>query len=148
MKLYSLAPALLSIIVSSSLIRAVDSPDLPAPWQHQDIGAVTVAGSASAADGIFKLKGTLDIWGTNDGCHFTWQVLKGDGAIVARVLSVEQTQGHAKGGVAIRESLAADARHTTMVDTPMDGTQFLVREENGGKTTVQRTDLNKGTMPY
>ena len=48
----------------------------------------------------------------------------------------------------IRESLAADARHATMVDTPMDGTQFLVREENGGKTTVQRTDLNKGTMPY
>jgi regulation of enolase protein 1 (concanavalin A-like superfamily) len=148
MKLESLASAVLSIIVSIPFVQGADSPDLPSPWQHQDIGDVTVAGNASAADGIFKLKGTLDIWGTNDGCHFTWQMLKGDGAIVARVLSVEQTQGHAKGGVAIRESLTADARHATMVDTPMDGTQFLVREESGGKTTVQRTDLNKGTMPY
>ena len=64
------------------------------------------------------------------------------------MLSIEQTQNHAKGGVAIRESLAADARHATMVDTPMDGTQFLVRDQIGGKTTVQRTGINKGTMPY
>ncbi len=148
MKLRYHTPSLVGIIASISLVCAADSPDLPAPWQNRDIGAVTVAGSASAADGVFTLKGTLDIWGTNDGCHFAWQMLKGDGAIIARVLSVEHTQGHAKGGVAIRESLAADARHATMVDTPMDGTQFLVREETGGKTTVQRTDLHKGTMPY
>jgi len=136
------------MIACISLIPHADSSELPLPWQHKDIGTVTVTGSASAADGVITLKGTLDIWGTNDGCHFAWQPLKGDGEIVARVLSVEETQNHAKGGVTIRESLAADARHATMVDTPMDGTQFLVREESGGKTTVQRTDLNKGTMPY
>ena len=130
------------------LARAAAAADLPAPWQHQDIGAVTVAGRASAADGVFTLQGTLDIWGTSDGCHFAWQKLAGDCVIVARVLSVENTQGHAKGGVAIRESLAADAKQASMVDTPADGTQFLVREEIGGKTTSQKTALNKGTMPY
>src|SRR5438445_543061 len=148
MKRYSPAPPVVSLIACISLIPHADASELPPPWQHKDIGAVTVAGSASAADGVVTLKGTLDIWGTNDGCHFAWQPLKGDGEIVARVLSVEQTQNHAKGGVAIRESLAADARHATMVDTPMDGTQFLVRDQIGGKTTVQRTGINKGTMPY
>ncbi len=146
MKLHSLALALI-VAFSITLVRAADSPALPSPWQHQDIGAVTVAGSASATDDVFILKGTLDIWGKSDGCHFAWQTLQGDGAIVARVLSVELS-GHAKGGVAIRESLDAGSRHATMVDTPTDGCQFLVRAETGGVTTVQRTDLHRATMPY
>lgn len=129
-------------------VRAAHAADLPNSWQHQDIGAVSVPGSASAANGVFTLQGTLDIWGNSDGCHFAWQKLKGDGVIIARVLSVENTQGHAKGGVAIRESLTADAKQASMVDTPADGTQFLTREETGGKTTSQKTGLNKATMPY
>lgn len=140
--------AILGLSVAVVLVRAADSATLPAPWQHQDIGAVSVAGSANAAAGVFTLKGTLDLWGTSDGCHFAWQTLKGDGAIVARVLSVEKTQNHAKGGVAIRSSLAADAPQVSMVDTPTDGAQFLVREKEGGATTSQKTGLNKGTMPY
>jgi regulation of enolase protein 1 (concanavalin A-like superfamily) len=135
----------LTCVVLSSTAAA---DDLPSPWQHQDIGAVTVPGTARAAEGVFTLQGTLDIWGNSDGCHFAWQKLTGDCVIVARVLSVENTQGHAKGGVAIRESLADDAKQASMVDTPADGTQFLVREEIGGKTTSQKTGLNKGTMPY
>jgi regulation of enolase protein 1 (concanavalin A-like superfamily) len=135
-------------LVLSLLARHIAAADLPAPWQHQDIGPVTVAGSASAADKVFTLQGTLDIWGNNDGCHFAWQKLKGDGTIIARVLSVENTQGHAKGGVAIRESLAADTKQASMVDTPADGAQFLTREETGGKTTSQKTALNRGTLPY
>jgi len=141
-------PLIIGLIAFSLAVPLATSADLPSPWQHKDVGAVTVAGSANSAGGVITLKGTLDIWGTNDGCHFAWQPLKGDGEIVTRVLSVEPTQNHAKGGVAIRESLEAGSRHATMVDTPTDGTQFLVREETGGKTTSQKTSLNKGAMPY
>jgi hypothetical protein len=141
-----LLPALFAI-VSFAPVRAADSPALPAPWQHQDIGAVTLAGSATAAGDVLTLKGTLDIWGMADGCHFAWQTLKGDGSIVARVLSVELS-GHAKGALAVRESVDAGSRHATMAVTPMDGAQFLVREETGGVTTAQKTGTNKGTMPY
>jgi hypothetical protein len=138
-----------AVSIASVLFNySADAADLPAPWQHQDIGAVAVAGSASAADTVFTVQGTLDIWGNSDGCQFAWQKLNGDGMIVARVLSVENTQGHAKGGVAIRESLAADAKQVSMVDTPADGTQFLTREETGGKTASQKTALNKAVMPY
>ena len=126
---------------------AAESPKLSSPWQHQDIGAVTVAGSASEAAGVITLKGTLDIWAKSDGCYFAWQKLQGNGTIVGRVLSVELS-GHSKGGLAIRESLDAGSRHATMVDTPTDGCQFLVRAETDDVTTVQRTDLNKAKMPY
>jgi regulation of enolase protein 1 (concanavalin A-like superfamily) len=127
---------------------ACSSEDLPSPWQSQDIGAISVSGNASELKGVFILSGTLDIWGTSDGCHFTWQQLEGDGTIIARVLSVEKTQNHAKGGLAIRESLEPGSRHATMVVTPTDGTQFLSRVNENGVTTSQKTGLNKGTMPY
>ncbi len=133
--------------VSIAMNRAANAAELPSPWKHQDIGAVTVAGSATASNGVFTLKGTLDIWGKSDGCHFAWQSMKGDVTIVARVISVELS-GHSKGGLAIRESLDASSRHATMVDTPTDGCQFLVRSETGDITTVQRIDLNKAVMPY
>jgi len=146
MKPNSFALALL-FVASIPLVRAADSPALPSPWQHQDIGAVQVAGSATAAEGVFTLKGTLDIWGTNDGFQFAWQTLKGNGTIIARVQSVALS-GHAKGGLMIRESLEAGSRQATMCDTPTDGCQFLVRAETGGVTTVQKTGLNKGALPY
>ena len=148
MKLFFLASASLGLAASFPSLRAAESSALPPPWQHQDIGAVTVAGAASVTKGVFSLSGTLDIWGQNDGCHFAWQPLKGNGTIIARVLSVEPTQNHAKGGVAVRESLAADARHVTLVDTPTDGAQFLVREQPGGVTTSKKSGLNKAVMPY
>src|SRR4051812_37879948 len=143
------SPRIFTAVIIVHLAAAyVSCAELPSPWKHQDIGAVTVSGSAGAADDVITLQGTLDIWGTSDGCHFAWQPLKGDGEIVARVLSVEPTQNHAKGGVATRESLDAEARHASMVNTPTDGTQFLVREEKSGKTTSQKTGLNKGKAPY
>src|SRR5262245_10331933 len=109
-----------SLVLSS----AADLTPLPEPWHNQDIGAVTVAGSARATGGVFTLQGTLDIWGTNDACQFVWQKLNGDMTLRARVLSVQETQNHAKGGITIRESAAAGARHVTLAVTPRDGAQF------------------------
>src|ERR1051325_2217058 len=127
---------------------AAGSDSLPSPWNHQDIGAVEVKGSASVSNGVFAIKGTLDTWGTNDGFHFVWQPFRGDGQIVARVLPVENTMNHAKAGVMLRETLAADAKHAEACVTPVDGTQFLVRTETAGKTTAARTGNDRGKLPY
>jgi regulation of enolase protein 1 (concanavalin A-like superfamily) len=135
-------------LLFSFFLVACSSKDLPSPWQSQDIGAISVPGNASELKGVFILSGTLDIWGTSDGCHYTWQKLEGDGTIIARVLSVEKTQNHAKGGLAIRESFESGSRHATLVVTPTDGTQFLSRVKESGVTTSQKTGLNKGAMPY
>jgi regulation of enolase protein 1 (concanavalin A-like superfamily) len=118
------------------------------PWYHQDIGAVEVKGGATFAKDVFTIKGTLDTWGTNDGFHFVWQPFNGNGTIVARVLTVENTQNHAKAGVMFRESLDADAKHAEACVTPVDGTQFLARTQTGGKTTSAHSGLDKGKLPY
>ncbi len=136
------------VCFSFNLAAAAEAETLPGGWKHADIGAVEVKGSASVAQGVFNLKGTLDTWGTNDGFHFVWCPMRGDGEIIARVVSVENTMNHAKAGVMFRESLASDAKHAEACVTPVDGTQFLARVENGGKTSSAKTGLDKGKLPY
>jgi len=50
-----------------NLALAAEDETLPGGWKHGDIGAVEVKGSASLAQGVFNLKGTLDTWGTMTG---------------------------------------------------------------------------------
>jgi hypothetical protein len=122
--------------------------ELQAPWSHQDIGDVAVKGDASQDDGLYTVTGTLDIWNKADGFHFVYRPMEGDGQIVARVTACQNTNGHAKAGVMIRESLGADARHATIVVTAVDGTQFLKRKETGDVTTVSKTGRDRGMFPY
>jgi len=138
---------LLTLLLTSPVVGVANADSLPTPWQHQDIGPVAVKGSATFDGGVFTIQGTLDTWGTNDGFYYVWQPWRGDGQIVARILTVANTAGHAKAGVMFRESLAADARHAQAAVTPVDGAQFLVRAETGGKTTAAHTGLDKGQFP-
>lgn len=139
---------LLILLLSSLAALMAKAESLPGDWKHQDVGAVEVKGGATFDGGVFTLQGTLDTWGTNDGFHFVWQRWRGDGQIVARVLTVANTASHAKAGVMFRESLAANARHAQACVTPVDGTQFLTRAETGGKTTSAKTGADKGKLPY
>ncbi|HWE35763.1 MAG TPA: prolyl oligopeptidase family serine peptidase [Isosphaeraceae bacterium] len=127
--------------------RSASSAALPSPWEHRDIGDVSVKGDARDADGTFVITGTLDIWGKADGFHYVYQTMEGDGAIVARVTALQDTNVHAKAGVMVRESLEAGARHATMVDTPADGTQFLRRFETGEVTKNTNPGIDRGKLP-
>jgi hypothetical protein len=48
----------------------------------------------------------------------------------------------------IRETLDPDARHATMVVTPVDGTQFLRRKQAGDLTTNTNPGRDRGRLPY
>ncbi len=107
------------------------------PWSGRDIGSVGVAGSDSLTGSSFTVKGSgADIWNTADGFHYVYQVLTGDGEIKARVASVENTNGWAKAGVMVRESLNADARHAMAVMTPAYGFAFQRRTTPAGSSTT------------
>ncbi len=109
---------------------------LPSPWLNQDIGSVGIAGSASHASGTFTLNGSgADIWSTADEFHFVYQTMTGDGEIVARVTSVENTHSGAKAGVMIREALTANSKHVIANTTPLPQRQYLRRASTGGTTT-------------
>jgi hypothetical protein len=110
---------------------------LPSPWQAKDVGSVAAAGSAtSTSAGAFTVSGSgADIWGTADAFQFVSQPLSGDGQIVARVASIQNTNSWAKAGVMIRNDLTASAIHAALVVTPGNGVAFETRTQAGQITT-------------
>jgi regulation of enolase protein 1 (concanavalin A-like superfamily) len=75
-------------------------------------------GAAAYADGTWTVTGAgSEIWGAGDSCHFTYKALTGDGAIVAKVESVQNTSLSAKAGVMMRTSLDQGAPRAWMAVT-------------------------------
>ncbi|MFN7949399.1 MAG: PQQ-dependent sugar dehydrogenase [Blastocatellia bacterium] len=110
---------------------------LPAPWQGTEIGNVGLAGSANYSNGTFTLRGSgADIAGTVDGFYYVYQPLDGDGEIIARVVSVQNTATGAKAGVMIRESTSANAAHALISLSPVEGLAFEWRGATGFGTAL------------
>ena len=119
---------------------------LPAPWQTQDIGAVGVSGTATAASGTFTVEGGgADVWGTADAFRYVFQPLSGDGDVIARVATMENVHAWVKGGVMIRERLTADSAHAFMLVSPGKGLAFQRRTATGGLSSS--TSGFAGTAP-
>jgi regulation of enolase protein 1 (concanavalin A-like superfamily) len=115
---------------------SLQAQSLPAGWSSTDIGVVGVAGSASGSGGAFALRGAGDdIWNQADAFHFAYVPLTGDGAIVARVTSLERTHHWAKAGVMMRDTLDAGSRHASMIVSPERGLGFQRRVSTGEVST-------------
>jgi len=91
-----------------------------------------------------------DIWAVNgveaDEFHFAYKMLTGAGSIVARVVSVDNTNVWAKAGVMIRETLNPDSAHAMMIVTPGSGVSFQ-RRPGTGQTSLDTTTAAI-TAPY
>jgi phosphatidylserine/phosphatidylglycerophosphate/cardiolipin synthase-like enzyme/regulation of enolase protein 1 (concanavalin A-like superfamily) len=119
------------------------TPSLPSGWTTADIGSVGAAGSASESNGTFTVSGSgADIWGTADAFRFAYVALPGDGAITARVVTVQNVNVWTKAGVMIRQSTTANAAHASIFVTPGKGVSFQRRLADGNtslSTTVAAT---------
>jgi regulation of enolase protein 1 (concanavalin A-like superfamily) len=121
----------------------------PPAWTHQDIGAVGAAGTATYAPStsVFSVKGGgADIWGTADAFHYAYQTMSGDGALVARVASVQNVNAWTKAGVMIRETLAPGSANALMLVSWSKGLSFQRRQTAGGPTVSTAGAL--GGAPY
>lgn len=117
-----------------------NSGSLPSGWSSQDIGTVAAAGNASASNGTFTIEGSGDdIWASADEFHYVYKSLSGDGEVIARVETQENTDGWAKAGVMIRESLTAGSKNAATVMTPANGAAFQVRTATGNSSTSNIT---------
>ncbi len=121
--------------------------NIPAPWQHADIGAVGAEGDAIFNDGKFTVFGSGgDIHGQSDKFQYAYQQATGDCELIVRVASIESTNAGAKAGVMIRETLDTDSRHFSMFLTPAEGARYSQRTNTGGFTgATNQTGL---TAPY
>lgn len=132
--------------VSITVTTAPGQTGLPSPWVMSDVGTTGAAGSAGEAGGSFAIQGAgADIWGTTDAFAFVYQSLAGDGQIVARLATQQNTNAWAKAGVMIRESLAPGAPHAFMALTPANGAAFQRRPILNGSS--QHTGLAGVTVP-
>jgi len=129
-------PIPLVLIVLVLALAGNVSAELPTGWSSQDIG--TDGGSATCDDvnGVWTIVANgRDIWDTSDQFHYVYLQAKGDCEIIARVLSLVNTDDWAKAGVMIRETLAPDSKFVDVVMTPPDGMRCValqLREETGG----------------
>ena len=120
-------------VASNTRVFTVTAPSL---WTAQDVGSPALAGSASWPSGTFTVRGSgVDIWGTSDQFQFVYQTLDGDGEIVARVTSLQNTDGWAKAGVMIREDLTGGAPNAMAQVTAGNGMTFQRRVTRNGSST-------------
>jgi len=68
-----------------------------------------------------------DIWNTADQGRYAWKRLSGNGTIVAKIESLDNTDPWAKAGVMIRESLAGGSRFAAVYASPGNGVHFQAR---------------------
>ena len=116
---------------STQICNANCSP-LPTRWTSQDIGDVSIAGSACYNNGVFELKGSgKDIWDTQDAFRFAYKTLASDGEIMARVVTMDQSNPMNKSGIMIRESLTPSSRNVFLALTSGSGVTFQNRIVNG-----------------
>ena len=109
--------------------------NLPSPWQQADIGSVNLTGGAGYSSGRFTVKGSgADIGSTNDAFNFTSQPWSGDGAIIARLRTQQNTDPWAKAGVMFRETLASNSTYAMVLLTPTNGSHLQARTVTGGGT--------------
>jgi hypothetical protein len=124
-----------SAAVSITVNNPAPSSSLPAPWSSQDIGAVGVAGSATASGGSFIVKGAGgDIWYTADAFHYMWQSVSGDTDVIARVALIENGTKYVKAAVMIRQALTPESAHAMMMVSPGKGLAFQRRVVTGGES--------------
>lgn len=111
-----------------------------APWVSVDINSPALTGSGYNSAGTFTVSGEgNDIWGTADQFHYVYQTMGGDGVIIARVATQQNTAGWAKAGVMIRESTAAGAANAFMGISPSNGTTFQWRTTTGSSSNFHST---------
>lgn len=112
---------------------------LPPVWSDADIGGPADAGSASDTNGAWIVSGGgADIWGTADQFNFASQSFNCDGAIVALVTSVQNTDpgtGWSKAGVMFRNDTTGGAMNAYMTATAGQGVSFQVRTTTGAASS-------------
>ena len=107
-------------------------------WTDKGAGALRLYLRGKAGNFQETTKGEMimsaigtDIWDTADQCRYVYKNLSGDGSMVVRVNSLIRSDGWAKAGVMIRESLHPGSKHAFICLTPDYGVSFQQRPETG-----------------
>ena len=132
------------------LTIVINGPSLPLPWDEDDVGTGITAGSSTHASGTFTVAGAGALGSgflnsRTDAFHYVWQTLSGDGEIIARINSLQDTDTNSRVGVMIRDTLASNSRHVFMGMTDDNDYRWVRRTSTNGNTST--TSSSTGTVP-
>jgi Concanavalin A-like lectin/glucanases superfamily len=134
----------------------------PRDWTEEGVGALSlwfhgqpgsVGSFVEGPTGTYTMTAEgADIWNTADEFHYAFKTLAGAGTIEAQVLSVQNTDGWAKAGVMIRETLEPGSKFAAVYITPANGCRFQARMDTDiaatSDTSVVTTQQTAITAPY
>jgi regulation of enolase protein 1 (concanavalin A-like superfamily) len=131
-----LCGSLLLACATQALVTTARAQSLSG-WQNADIGNVAAAGGATATStDAWTLSGSgADIWDNADEFQYAYQPWSGDGEFIVRVTGITATDGWAKAGVMIRESLTPGSRHALACVNPQFTPAGVFRTTTGGAST-------------
>ena len=123
---------------SASSAKLAASSGLPGGFMSMDVGKVGLPGYSEFNGQTFTMEGEgHDVGGTDDSFHFAYAPMTGDGTITARVVRPMSSQW-TKPGVMMRETLAADSRHASVLLLPHWSGALVTRSKKGGETTTNK----------
>jgi len=97
--------------------------------------SATVGSFVEESAGTYAMTASgTDIAVQADEFHFAYKMMSGPGSIVARVMSVSDTDPWAKAGVMIRETLEPGSKHALACVTPGSGVASEGRITTGGES--------------
>ena len=102
----------------------------------------------TAPDAFAMSAAGADVWGSVDEFRYAYKRLNGDGSIVARIESVDNTNDWAKVGVMIRETLDTSSTHAFMALTPNGRRAFQNRPVTNGASSSAHSGTGAITLPY
>ena len=131
---------------NSAQVSATPTVNVPLPWMTQDIGVNGLWGSAGVTNGVFTVNGSgNDIWDSADTFRFVYLTNNSNCTIIARVVSVQNSDGWAKAGIMARDSMDPGAANAFIAVTPGNGVTWQYRSSDGGGCNNNATS---GSAPY
>lgn len=122
----------------------------PADWESEDIGtaAATPGSTDLDASGLWTIEADgNDIWDSVDGFRFVHQEVSGDFEISCQMLSIQNTNEWAKGGVMARATVDANSAYSFSFVSVSNGTSHQWRTGTGAGAAPDGGGL-AGVAPY
>ena len=138
----------ISVMLTLSVLLVMIVGAYAADWVGEDIGTDGGSDEYDAKTGEWTINADgVDIWDNSDGFRFVHQEVSGDFEISCQMLSIQNTNGWAKGGPMARSSNAANASYAFSFVTVGNGTSLQWRLTDGANAEPGGSGI-AGTAPY
>lgn len=132
-------------VLGSAVFDNVSVTPFPTPWLTANVGTTGLQGSAEYFGTAFTVKGAGSFGTTSDGFRYVYQTLNGNGTVIARVGTLQDTGTNARVGIMMRDTLNANSKMAALTVSGSGAWRWQRRTSTGGITST--TNSSSGTAP-